>query len=223
MGERLCTELKSTLGVVSSQESFAPIFKCRSLGTQPHIHYQQGRCLLAIIPCHKGQSGLGGRQGGAVGEGERAPVKDARRGSSCTGCCLAAGPGSSRPGCDGESITRRNGATAYQGNKERQRRRIFICPSPHSGRRCFITEVGCEITLFPTPEQREPFVWAVGRTIWPVRRTQPPGSPPLAEPNRLLPSPMGGGARKTSPALPQLPLVSPLVASLQGDEQNLTF
>lgn len=55
--------------------------------------------------------------------------------------------GSSHPGCDGESISWRNGATAYQGNKERQRQRIFIRPSPHAQRRCFIMGAGCEITL----------------------------------------------------------------------------
>lgn len=37
------------------------------------------------------------------------------------------------------------------------------------------------------------------------------------------PAPKRGGARKTSPELPQLTLASPLVASLWGEEQNLTF
>lgn len=78
-------------------------------------------------------------------------------------CSLGCGVGGSHPGCDGEFIRGRNGATAYKGNQEQQRRRIFICPSPHSEGRRFITGVGCKITLFLTLGRREPFVWAVGR------------------------------------------------------------
>lgn len=67
------------------------------------------------------------------------------------GCCLGCGGKELPPWLRWGSISWRNGATAYKGNKERQRRRIFICPSSHSEGRCFIMGVGCEITLLQTP------------------------------------------------------------------------
>lgn len=121
------------------------------------------------------------------------------KGNGDTGMILeaaawAAELGCSHPGCDGESIRWRNGATAYKGNKEQQRQRIFICPSSHSQSRRFITGVGCKITLFLTPEQTEAFVWAVGRTIRVSQGHQPSRVSPSPS---CCPAPWGrGGARK---------------------------
>lgn len=51
-----------------------------------------------------------------------------------------------------------------------------MCPSPHSAGRCFITGGGCEITLFPAPEQRT-FCLHGGEDNLGSTGTQPPGSP----------------------------------------------
>lgn len=153
-----------------------------------------------------------GRAGGinrhGKGDGDTSTILEAAAWAAELGC--------SHPGCDGESIRWRNGATAYKGNKERQRRRIFICPSSHSQRRRFITGVSCKITLFLTPEQTEAFVWVAGQTIRVSRSHHPTGGhhhPPAAQP-------CGGGAGPES-----LPITATHWSPpwLRGDEPKLTF
>lgn len=91
-----------------------------------------------------------GRVGQWAGRSTNRPGKgtwDSEIVAEAAACSAGPAGRSCHAGDDGESIRWRNGATAYKGNKERQRQRIFIRPSPHSERRCFITGVSCKITL----------------------------------------------------------------------------
>lgn len=94
--------------------------------------------------CEGGEAGDGRATGDGGVVGGEGGYTGCRKGNRDTGIILEAAArteelGSSHPGCDGASIRWRNRVTAYKGNKERLRQRIFICPSSHSQRRCFIT------------------------------------------------------------------------------------
>lgn len=100
-----------------------------------------------------------------------------------------------------------------------------MCPSPHSAGRCFITGGGCEITLFPTPEQRT-FCLHGGEDNLGSTGTQPPGSPlprvSTASGAKVAAAQlhgMGGGAGNLPAAAPTAGHLS----RLKREEQNLTF
>lgn len=89
------------------------------------------------------------------------------------------------PGCDRESIRWRNGATAYKGNKEPQRRGIFICPSTHSEGRRFIMD-RCGIAFFFLAPQWSSLCWCGGEVgsvvLW---RQQPHTTFPQRQENKM--------------------------------------
>lgn len=73
-----------------------------------------------------------------------------------------------------------------------------MCPSTHSEGRCFITGGGCEITLFPTPEQRT-FCLHGGEDNPGSTGTQPRvTTASRAKPAAAQPHGDGGGAGKPS-------------------------
>ena len=135
-----------------------------------------------------------------MGEDEQATGEARRPGNRCRTEELR----SSRAGCEGASIRGRDGAPAYKGNKERQRQRIFICPSPGAERRRFITGSAAKLHFSRLLSGKNLLSGQQGGRQGLLTGCSPPGTPAT-----LLQSPTtaawGTGARPGPEGVPATP------------------
>lgn len=187
MGKWLCAELPGILDARPSQELLAPVFKrlpgryARSMkstaikATVSRPSFLETRDRLVCEEAGWGSGRGGAHTGSSKGNG------DSRLGNSCRGCCLDCGPGAPALAAMGNPSDGEMGRLLTREIKS-GRDEEYLYAHLLTRREDASSRVGCKITLFPTPEQREPFVWAAGRTMRPPLGHSPQGCSAAAQP-----------------------------------------